>query len=238
MNLTYRRVAALARKDLRSDSRAKDIAPTMILFAVCLVFLFSFALPPGAGRAPVPRPLAGAVSAREVAGTILWISLLFAGVIGFGRMASVEQEGSRIEGLLLSPVDPGLLFAGKALANFGFLSLVQVALLPVFLLLMDFRPSLLFPQIVAVALSANLGLAATGTLFGAASQYSRVRSVMLPLLSFPVVLPLLLGASRLTSMLLTTGRLGGEARWLVLIAVYDVIFVTIGAVLYEFVIQE
>lgn len=238
MSLALRRIAALTRKDLRSDARGKEILPTMALFALCLVFLFSFSLPPGSGRAAVPRPAAGAVGAREIAGTILWISLLFAGVLGFGRNASEEHEGSRMEGLLLAPVDPALLFAGKAAANFCFLSLLEVALLPAFMVLLDFGPSSLLPEFIVVAAAANAGLAATGALFGAASQLSRVRSLMVPLLSFPVVLPLLLGASRLTSMLLTTGDFGPEARWLGLMAVFDVIFVTIGAVLYEFVIQE
>lgn len=228
----------MARKDLRSDARAKEIAPMMVLFALSLVFLFSFALPPGAGRAPVPAPAAGAVGAREIAGTILWISVLFAAVLGFGRNAAAEHESSNIEGLVLSPVDPALLFAGKAVANLCFLFLLQLAILPVFIVLMDFSAPSLLPEILLVALAANTGLAATGSLFGAASQHSRVRSLMLPLLSFPVVLPLLLGASRLSSMLLATGRFGSETRWLALMTVYDVIFVTIGAVLYEFVIQE
>lgn len=233
-----KKLLLLAGKDLRSDARAKDILPTMVLFALSLVFLFSFALPPGSGRAPVPRPLAGAIPAREIAGTMLWISLLFAGVLGFGRSASADQEGNNMEALLLAPVDPAVLFAGKFLANFTFLSVLEAALLPVFVILMDFAPSALFPEIILVAAAANVGLAATGALFGAASQYSRTRSVILALLFFPIALPVVLGASRLSSMLLTTGRLGSEARWLGLVAVYDLIFVTIGAVLYEFVIQE
>lgn len=238
MNQALRAASALVRKDLRSDARAKDIVPTMVLFALCMIFLFSFSLPPGAGRAAVPVPAAGAVGTREIAGVILWISLLFAGVLGFGRSAAEEHEGSRIEALLLSPVDPAVLFAGKALANFCYLTVLEVALLPVFVVLMDFSPTLLFPHLLLVAAAANVGLAATGVLFGAASQYSRTRSVMLPLLTFPILLPLLLGASRLTSMLLTTGNFGSEVRWLALLGVYDVIFVTIGAVLYEFVVQE
>lgn len=238
MSATFRRVAALVKKDLRSDARAREIAPMMFLFALSVVFLFGFAVPPGAGRAPVPRPVAGTIPIREISGTILWISLLFAGILGFGRSASADHEGSRLEGLVLAPVDPALLFAGKALTNFVFLSVIELALMPFFMVLLDFAPSSLFPEIAGVAIAANAGLAAIGTLFGAASQFSRVRSLMLPLLTFPIALPLVLGASRLTSTLLATGRLGAEARWLGLLTVYDVIFVTIASVLYEFVITE
>lgn len=233
-----KKLAAIARADLRSDARSKEVAPTMILFALCLVFLFSFSVPPGAGRAPVRAPVAGMVGVRDISGIIVWISVLFAGVLGFGRNASADHERARMDGLVLAPVDPALLFAGKALANFCFLSFVEIVLFPVFLVFLDFSPAALVPEIVVVAGAANVGLAASGALFGAASQYSRTRSVLLPLLIFPVVLPVLLGASRLTSMLLTAGRFGNEARWLALVAVFDVIFVTIGAVLYEFVIQE
>ena len=238
MKKTIRQLAAIIVKDLRSDSRAKEIAPTMILFAASLVFLFSFTLPPGAGRAAVPEARAGAVGAREIAGSILWISLLFAGVIGFGRSASADHEGSRIDGLILAPVDPAIVYAGKTIANLAFLTFLEAALLPIFILLLDVAPGLLFPQIIAVATAANIGLAAVGSLFAAASQYARTRSLMLPLLTFPVVIPLLLGASRLTSMLLATGGLGDQARWLGLLLVYDLIFVTIGAVTFEFVVQE
>ncbi|MGH2772698.1 MAG: heme exporter protein CcmB [Actinomycetota bacterium] len=228
----------IAVKDLRSDARAKQVVPTMVLFSLVLVFLFTFALPPGAGRVPTPLPAAGAVSAREVSGQFLWVAFLFAAVIGFGMTAAQEKEGSRIEGLILAPVDPAFLFAGKALANLAFLLLLQSFIFPAFLILSGTPAGQIFPLIIPVALAADIGLAAAGTLFAAASQYSRARALILPLLLFPMVLPAVLAASRLTSALLTTGGLSGEGRWFVLMLVYDVIFVTIGAVAFEFVIQE
>lgn len=229
---------AIAVKDLRSDARAKQVAPTMVMFALALVFLFTFALPPGAGRAPVPPPAAGSVAAREVAGQFLWVAILFSAVIGFGMTAAHEKEGARMEALILSPVDPAAVFAGKAVANLLFLAALQLFLFPVFIVLSSTPASLLFPLIIPVALAADVGLAAAGTLFAAASQYSRARSLILPLLLFPMVLPAVLAASSLTSSLLITGGFGGEGRWLILLLVYDVIFVTIGAVAFEFVVQE
>jgi len=236
--MTGGKILAIALNDLRSDSRGKEVAPTMVLFALALVFLFSFALPPGSGRVPAPAPRAGAVTAREITAVFAWISILFASVLGFGRNASIEQEDSRIEGLLLAPVDPAALFIGKALGNFVFLCLIEMVLFPVLTLLVDLPPGLLFPEIALVALTANVGLTALGTLFGAASQYSRSRSLILPLITFPVILPVLLGASRLTAALLQTGGFASERRWFVLLIVYDLIFATIGAVTYEFVVQE
>jgi heme exporter protein B len=233
-----RKALTIAVKDLRSETRAKEIAPAMVMFAIVLVFLFTFTLPAGAGRAPVPEPVAGAVPSREVAGTLLWAALLFAGIVGFGRSAASEREGGRIEALLLAPIDPAALFAGKALANLVYLSVMEVVLFPIFLLFMDLLPHLLFPEIILVALLVNVGLAAVGTLFGAASQYARAREVVLPLLAFPVMLPAILGAARLTSSLLVSGTLTGSAGWLLLLLVFDLVISAVGAVTFEYVIRE
>lgn len=233
-----RNALLIAAKDLRSDARAKEVAPSMILFALLLVFLFTFALPPGSGRAPLPPPVAGAVATREIAGVLLWTGLLFAGVVGFGRSASLEKEGNRIEALLLSPIDPAAIFTGKALANFVYLCVMELVMVPAFILFFDTPAGLLFPQIVPVLLAANVGFASAGTLFAASSQYARVREVILPLLAFPVMLPLVLAASRLTSALLVTGSLAGEERWMLLMISFDLAISAIGAVSFEYVIQE
>jgi heme exporter protein B len=233
-----KKLLAVTLKDLRSEARAKEIAPAMVLFAIVLVFLLSFTLPPGAGRARVPEPLAGAVASREIAGTLLWAALLFAAVVGFGRSAAVEREAGRIDALLLAPVDSAALFGGKAFANFIYLTLMEWILIPVFLIFIDLQPGIVFPQIVPVAVLVNIGLSSAGTLFGAASQYARAREVLLPLIAFPVMLPAILAGSRLTSSLMTTGALTGQSRWFVLLVVYDVVITTIGAVTFEYVIRE
>lgn len=228
----------LAAKDLRSDARSKEIVPAMAVFSLCLTFLFSMTLPPGAGDAPIPVPMAGAASVRELAGTYLWVSILFASMIGFGRTSASDSQGSRIEGLLLTPTDPVAIFFGRVLANFTFLCLLEAAVLPFFILFLEVRASLLWPQLIAVAFFANAGLAAAGSLFGAASQNARAKDLVLPLLSFPIMLPVVLGASRLTSQLMTYGAIGPERRWFILIGVFDIVLIAIGAVTYEFVVQE
>lgn len=199
----------------------------MAFFALSLVFLLSLTL-------PAPNTF----TAREITGAFLWAALQFAAITGFGQSASSEKEGSRIEGLLLAPVDPAALFLGKAMSNFIYMAILEIVVIPVLVLFQNIPPRLLFPELVAVAIAANIGLATIGTLFGQASQYARARSLILPLLSFPALLPVILGASRLTSSLLTTGATANEARWFVLICVYDLVFVTIGVVTFEFVISE
>lgn len=233
-----RKMLVVAGKDLRSEARAREIAPPMLLFGLTLVFLFTLNFPPGSGRAPVPGPLAGAVGSRELAGAFLWVSLLFAGILAFGRNASTEREGNRIEGLLLSPVDPAALFAGKAIANFCYLCVLEAVLLPIFVLFFDVSPGPLLPGILLVALATNIGLAGAGTLFGAASQYVRARELVLPLLLFPVILPLVLGAQRLTSSLLTGQGLASQGQWFMLMGAFDLAIVAIGAVAFEYVVTD
>jgi heme exporter protein B len=233
-----RRALAIAAKDLRSDARAKEILPAMVFFALVLVFLFTFPLPPGSGRARVPSPRAGAIGVREVAAAFLWASILFSGVVGFGRSASAEREDARIEGLLLAPVDPAAVFAGKFVANFVQLVAMEAVLVPAFVLFFDVPVALLFPGIVPVVLGADVGLAAVGTLLGAASQYVRARELILPLLAFPAMLPVVLAAIRLTGSLLTTGGFARQGSWFALLVATDAAFLAIGAVTYEHVVNE
>jgi heme exporter protein B len=233
-----RKMLMLAGKDLRSESRAREIIPPMIIFGLILVFLFTLNFPPGAGRAPVPAPNAGGVGSREIAAAFLWVSLLFAAILGFGRNASMEREGNRIEGLMMTPVDPAAVFAGKALANFCYLWLLEIIVFPAFVLFFDVAPGSLLPGILLVALAANVGLASAGTLLGAASQYVRARELLLPVMLFPILLPIVLGADRLTGSLLTGGGLGPQAQWFMLMGTFDLALPAIGAVVFEYVVNE
>ncbi|HEX2053350.1 MAG TPA: heme exporter protein CcmB [Actinomycetota bacterium] len=231
-------VLALAAKDLRAESRGRQVAPVMVVFALCLVFLLTFALPPGALRAPVPAPRAGALGARDLSGLMLWTTILFAGILGFGRSATVDREGSAADGLLLAPVDPAAIYTGKMLGNLAYLTAAELFAIPLFVLFANVPVGGLLPGIIPVALVANIGLAAVGTLFGAATQHAEARSLLLPLLTFPLALPVVLGASKLTSTLLIERGFGSESRWFILLSVFDVVFVTLGAVTFEFVIEE
>ena len=232
-----KKALAIAAKDLRAETRSKEIAPAMLLFSLSLVFLFTFALPPGVGRAAVPPPIAGGVGALEITSVFLWSSLLFAGIVGFARSASLEKEGSQIDGLVLSPVDPAWLFLGKAFALFIYLSITQIAVLIFLFLFIDLPPQAIAGT-AAIAFLVNMGLAAIGTLFATATQYTRAKELVLPLLIFPTVLPLLLAAIRLTTAAFERQDPFAETRWFILIAIYDIIFITIGAVTYEFVIRD
>lgn len=227
----------LARLEMVNESRGKQVAPVMVVFALSLVFLFTWALPTGALRAPVPVPAAGAVGAREITGMLMWTVILFAAIAGFTRSSAIDREDA-YEGLLLAPVDPAAIFAGKMAGGILFITAAEVAVFPAFMLLGGISPGALLPELVAVAAVANVGLAAVGALFTPASQHTTARAVILPLLTFPLSLPVVLGAARLTSTLLTTGGFGHEVRWFILMSVFDIVFVALGAATFEYVIQE
>ena len=144
----------------------------------------------------------------------------------------------RIEGLLLAPVDPAALYAGKLAANLVYLAAMEVVLLPAFIVFLDVPPGRLFPEIVPVLVAADVGLAAVGTLLGAASQYVRARELVLPLLAFPAMLPVVLGAIRLTSTLFASGGFGGQASWFALLGATDIAYLAIGTVTFEYVLTE
>ncbi|MGH9198435.1 MAG: heme exporter protein CcmB, partial [Acidimicrobiia bacterium] len=195
-------------------------------------------LPPGAARAPFPTARAGAVASRDVIASFMWAVLLFAGVVGFGRAAATEKEEGRIEGLVLAPVDPASLFVGKSVAGFIYLTVVELIVVPASIVFFDIDASSLLPRLLPVLGLANAGMAFAGTLFSTASQYARVREMVLPLLLFPVVLPVVLAATKLTGSLLASGNFSGGMRWFILMAAFDLAIGAVGAVTFEYVIRE
>jgi heme exporter protein B len=216
---------AILWKDLVTEWRSRDRAVAMGLFAMLVVAIFQFALPDGAGE-----------ESRDLAPALLWITYVFAALLGLGRAFAIELENDALAGLALVPADRGWVFLGKAAANFVILVLVQALVALVFALFfnLDWRPVAL-PLAGVVGLGA-LGLCCAGTLFGAVAARTRFREVMLPLLLLPLLVPVISGAVRATSGLLETGSVPFEPLQLLLVT--DAIY-AIGAFLgFEYVLDE
>ena len=211
-------VAALLRKDLRAELRTFESVPAMTLFAVTTFVLFHF----GLDRASLDGDLAAGV---------LWVTLLFAAVLGVNRLFVAEEEQGGFDGFLLAPVDRTALFAAKALALFVFLSVIEVVAVPAFaILLLGPSPWEAVPELLAVLLLANAGIAVVGTLVGGLAVRTRARDLIGPLLTLPLLVPVVLAASEATAPLLAEqGATGPPARWLAILAIYDL---TIGLVAY------
>ncbi len=213
-----RAVGALLRKDLTAELRTFESIPAMTLFAVTTFVLFHF----GLDRSSLEGDLAAGV---------LWVTLLFAAVLGQNRLFVAEEEQGGFDGFLLAPVDRTALFVAKALALFAFLVVVEIVAVPAFGLLL-LGPDLLdpLPGLVLVLLLADAGIAIVGTLVAGLAIRTRARDLIAPLLTLPLLVPVVLAASEATAPLLAqAGAEGPPGRWLAILAIYDL---TIGLVAY------
>jgi heme exporter protein B len=222
-----RTVGALLRKDLQLELRSFESVPAMLLFTVSAFVLFRF----GLDRTSLEGDLAAGV---------LWVTLLFAAVLGMGRLFVAEREQGGFDGFLLAPVDRTSMFVAKATVLFLFLGAVELAALPAFaILLLGPSPWAALPELLAVLLLANLGIALVGTLVGALGVQTRTRELIVPILALPLMIPLAIAAARATSPLLL--ELGAEpvpGRWLAVLGLYDLVFGLLAFAVFDFLLED
>ena len=230
---------ALVSKDMRVEVRGRDTLPPMIAFAVTVSLLLAFAAPtPAELTEPVLLPV-GTVPFVDVAAAFLWITVLFAGLIGFARTFEVERDEGAIDSLLLIPLDRSGLFLAKAVANLVFIVLVQLVLLPTFAFLFHFDLGVGWLTLLVVVLLVDVGFVAVGTLFASVAAQTRSREFVLPILALPVLVPLFIAAFELTSDLLGGDGLDAIAArgWFGILVAFDVILAIASALAFEFVID-
>ena len=230
----------LARKDLRIETRARDTLPPMLAFAFAVTLLLAFTLPaPGPLRRPIDIPAAGTVRLADVLAGFLWITVLFAGLIGFARTFETERRDGALEVLLLAPLDRSGLFVAKAVANLVYIVLVEIFLLPAFAILYGVDLGSSFGALVLVALLVDIGFVSTGTLFASLAARTRSRELMLPILALPAVVPVFIAAVELSSDLFLGGGFDAvtETGWFAILVVFDIVFSVVGALGFEFAIE-
>lgn len=212
-------------KDVLLESRSRTNLNAMLFFAGMVLLVFSFAL------GPTPNRL------RAAAGGLLWLAFLFSGVLAFGRAYQIEAENSAFEGLLLVAQHRSAIYAGKLLGVLAVMGLIEVVTIPLMALLynLDIWGSIL--PIALVVLLGTLGFSAIGALYGALTMSLRAREVLLPLLVLPVTVPVILGAVKATSSLIS-GQPDNLNLWIELLAAFDVIFVTAGLLIFEYAVGE
>lgn len=218
-----RRVLAIAWKDLLVEFRSRQFLGAMLAFTLVTIVTLNFAF--DLDRGDRTSDAAGA----------LWIAFFFAGMLGLGRSIALERDRGTFEGLLLTPVDGGTLFLGKFLATLLSILLVQVITLPVFAVLYNLPA--LHPWIIAITLVGTIGFAGLGTLFSAVAANGRAREVLLPLLLFPMLVPVLISAVQATALVFQ-GERDDLLPWFNLLVAFDVIFVTLAYLGFSFVIEE
>ena len=219
-----RPVLVLVWKDILLELRSRDIIISVLVFGFLVVVVFNFALNVTPQRV------------TELAPGILWVAFAFAGILAMNRAFVLEKEQGGLDGLLLSPVSRDAIFLGKALTSFLFMLIVEAALLPVFAALLNFS-AFSFTLILTIVL-ATLGFATVGTLFSAIAVQTRSREIMLPVLFFPIILPVIIGAVEASSRAIGGESAIGLGRWLPLLAVFDILFLVICPWVFSVVVEE
>ena len=210
-------------KDLRLEWRSKDAINSMLFFALLTVVIFSFSFE------------LSAEESREIAGGLIWVALLFAAVVALNQTWARELRNSVLDAYRIAPAPLESLFLAKAIGNFIFVSVMELVIAPLFVIFYNLRSVGPAYQLLIVSLLGNWAVVVNGTFFGAMSIRTRSREVLLPLLLFPISIPALLAAVKATTYILT----GEESAYLplVFLAVYDIVFTTIGIFLFETVLQ-
>ena len=224
MSSALRPLLIMVWKDILLEVRSKDIIISVLVFGFLVAVVFNFALNVSPQRV------------SELAAGILWVAFAFAGTLAMNRTFVKEKEQGGLEGLLLSPVSRDAIFLGKVLVSFLFMLIIEGLLLPVFAAMLGF--SALSWELILTILLATLGFATVGTLFSAIAVQTRSREIMLPVLFFPIILPVLIGAVEASNHAMGNGSRIGLDRWLPLIGVFDVLFLVICPWVFSFVVEE
>ncbi|MGH2776836.1 MAG: heme exporter protein CcmB [Actinomycetota bacterium] len=233
------KTSLLIRKDLLVETRARDTLPPMLAFCLTVALLLAFSLPGNTVMQDVVEVPIGTVVLADVIAGFLWITILFAGLIGFARTFEVERADGALDALLLVPLDRSGLFAAKALSNLVYIAVVQIVLIPVFALFFSLNLGGDWLVLVLVIALVDIGFVAIGTLFASLAAQTRSRELILPVLALPALVPIFIAAVELTSDLFVGGGLETVAArgWFGILLLFDLVFVTVGALAFEFAVD-
>jgi len=218
----FRQVMVIAAKDLRAELRTKEAINGSLAFALVILLLFAFAFDPTGD------------TTREISGGLLWIVFAFAGTLILNRSFARELPNDCLDALIAAPISGAALFLGKAIANYCLLLAVECVSLPVFGIFYNVRWTQQFPELVLVLLLGTWALTVLGTMTSALTVNIRLREVMLPMLTYPILVPALMGAMQLTMALIAGTPINAEnVMWLKMLVGFDLIYTAVSLVLVE-----
>lgn len=224
--MTYaRRAWIVLWKDLLTERRSKETFNALLFFALLLLFLFQFAL--GDDRERLAAALPG----------LLWLGFILSGLVGLGRAFLSEREHDCWEGLVLAPGDKSAIYLGKVGGNLVLMLVVEAIILALFTVFFNVDLAGHLGALIAVVVLGTVGVAAVGTLFAAMTANVRAREVLFPVLLLPILVPVLLGAVKATEAVLAGEPLASVARWLQLLGAADVVYLTVGLLTFDAVLE-
>ena len=224
MIATLQQIGLLTAKDLRIEARTRQTLGLVVVLGILIVTVLGL----GLGS----QQQTGALGAPAV----LWVAYLFAGVLCFEKTMGLERQDGALAGLLLAPIDRGVIFAGKLLSNLALMLAVAAAVTPVGVLFFGFDLSPAPGGFAVVMGLGMLGFAAVGTLFSALVSSTRLQGGLLAMVVFPIILPLVIVSTRLLAEMFRDGR-GLEASSLALLVAFDVVFLVASWLLFELILE-
>ena len=226
MNRYFSQVMTIIWKDFITEIKTRELFSSMFIFALLVVIIFIFSIK------------LSLMQASEVGPGVLWVAFLLAGTIGLNRSFMLEKENGCLQGLLLAPMDRTALYFGKLVSNFVFLLIMEVVTLPLFMVFfnIDLLPHLL--PLLYVIFVGTLGFCAVGTLLSSLSANLKTRDIMLPILLYPLIIPIIIGSVKMTGQVLAGEPLSSMMNWVSLTLCFDIIYIAISIMVIDFVLEE
>lgn len=215
---------AVVWKDLAAELRSRELLTSMLVFALLVILIFNFALE------------LDAKTRSTVTSGVLWVTFAFAGTLGLNRSMAIEKDRGCLDGLLLAPVDRSAIYFGKTVGNLIFMFIVEIIVLPVYSIL--YNTNLFKPGLIGVVVLGSIGFVVVGTLLSSMAVQTRTRDVLLPILLFPVIIPVMIAAVKASGGVLQGVDMAEITPWLNLLVVYDIIFTAVAFMVFDFVVEE
>src|SRR5689334_4719859 len=220
----FKAMIAIIQKDLIAEYHSRELVPTMLAFSLLIILIFNFALE------------LDIKTRQSVTAGVLWATFAFAGTLGLNRSMAIEKDRGCLDGLLLAPVDRSAIYFGKVISNLAFMLIVEMIVLPLYSVL--YSVNLFQPGLLLVILLGSIGYVGVGTLLAAMSVQTRTRDILLPILLFPVVIPVLLAAVKASSGFLTGADQSEVLFPIGLLVSYDIIFIAVAFMVFDTVVEE
>jgi len=217
-------VSAVVWKDLQAEFRSRELFSAMLVFSLLIILIFNFALE------------LDIKTRQTVTSGVLWATFAFAGTLGLNRSMAIEKDRGCLDGLLLAPVDRSAIYFGKVISNLVFMLVVEIIVLPVYSVL--YNVNLFQPGLLMVILLGSIGYVGVGTLLAAMSVQTRTRDILLPILLFPVVIPVILAAVKASTGYLEGSDFSEILSSLGLLVAYDVIFISVAFMVFDTIVEE
>ncbi|MBU4076802.1 MAG: heme exporter protein CcmB [Euryarchaeota archaeon] len=224
----------IAMKDLRQEFRTKQMLNSMIIFSLLVMVIFSFAF---GNESTIPIQGINKKVIDLLAPGMLWIAFTFAGMLGLSRSFAGEKEEGCLEGLKLCPVDRAEIYNGKVISNAVLMFLMEITTIPIFVVLFNYDLKNI-PGLALVIILGTFGFIFVGTLLSALTVNTRTREILLPVILFPVLIPVILSAVTATGTLLSKGDISEIWGELQILAIYDIIFFVVAQLVFEYTIED